>query len=119
MISCSRFTPGRNPYVITGTGRFVFMGYISIGEENGVWGWDDGVEVWEIVASGPTFQFRHAIRWREALPEDDCSVRMMDCTEEWLAVAFLDGLVTVWGWRAGEKAQELLLRLNFYHHPER
>ena len=97
---------------ITGWGRFVFIGFDEAGR-------DERMEVWEIVASGPAFQFRQAIYWRETLPEDDCRVRMMDCTEEWLAVAFRDGLVTVWGWRAGQKALELLLRLNFYHHPGR
>ena len=103
--------------VITGWGRFVFIGV----KEEG----DHGMEVWEMVASGPTFQMRQSISWREALPEYDpgpgwdFDVARMHCTEEWLAVAFQDGLVTVWGWRAGETALELLLRINYYHRPRR
>ena len=102
---------------VTGCGRLVFIGVFkdaSMHDHR-----DDGVEVWEMVESGRFFELRQSIRWRERLPEDDCRVTMMDCTEEWLAVAFEDGLVTVWGWRAGEKVLELLIRLNDYHHPGR
>ena len=97
---------------MTGTGRFLFIGVVPLeGYE--------GMEVWEMAESGRTLQLRQAIQWRERLPEIDCSVRNMHCTEEWLAVAFDDGLVTVWGWRAGETALELLFRLNYYHQPGR
>jgi len=95
---------------ITGTGRFLFIEVVP-------YQGDAGMEVWEMVASGRTFQFRQAIHWRETLPEDDWHVSMMDCTEEWLAVAFWEGLVTVWGWRAGETALELRFRLDYYHQP--
>jgi len=95
---------------ITGTGRFLFIEVVP-------YQGDAGMEVWEMVASGRTFQFRQAIHWRETLPEDDWHVSMMDCTEEWLAVALWEGLVTVWGWRAGETALELRFRLDYYHQP--
>ena len=108
------------PNTITGAGRLIFIGLHNTLDMR-----DNRMEVWEVRESGATFQFRQSISWRAALPqydpgpEDDFDVTNMDCTEELLAVAFRDGLVTLWGWRAGVTALELLTTIDFYHAPAR
>ena len=112
----SHATPEGAPHTFTASGRYLFVTFNREDEDN-------GMEVWEKVESEPTVR-RQAIRWREALPgydpgpEGDFGVGMMDCTEELLAVAFRNGLVTVWGRKAGETALVLLKTIDHYHEPE-
>ena len=104
----------RTPYgclTMSQSGRFVFSG------------WNDGVDVLELVESrrGPTFKFQYAIRWREELPEYGRSPKdffepvMMQCLYDLLAVAHNNGLVTIWGWRE----RNLKYRIDYYYYPDR